>query len=211
MNNVNSGTGVFSSLRSLVKKKRLLIIFGLVAIFGGMFGATYAAFMDVGEVKGSTITVGSSDIKMLSDVSGDITEANLVDTLIGPSFENISQNWTGDYLMKLFNNASAPVDLSTVAFYETVNDPDDLRQDVYVELIEWVDMDNNGLVDDGELGVNYGKKTIVKWKTEGFNLMSLDSGEILGLILRFSVENLSDTKQGAGMLFDFEFNAVGHE
>ncbi len=194
-----------------MNKRLVFTVLGAVALLGAMAGGAYAAFADRGEVKGSVITVGSSDIKLFVNVGGTVDPANLVESLAGPSFYNISQNWTGDYLMKIFNNASGPLDLSSQAYYETMNDPSDLRSVVYIEILDWNDNNLNGILDEGELGTSYGKKTIVKWKTEGFPLMTMNSAEVKGLVLRFSTVNLSDTKQGANMMFDFQFDALNHE
>lgn len=194
-----------------MNKRKIVGLLGVIALLGAVAGGTYAAFADKGEVQGTVISVGSSDIKLFADVSGSAEETNLVESLNGPTFYNISQNWTGDYLLKIFNNASGPVDLSSVAYYETMNDPSDLRSVVNVELLEWNDADLDGVLDVGEEGLSYGTKTIVKWKTEGFPLMTLNSAEVKGLIVRFSTVNLSDTKQGASLLFDFEFDAVSQE
>lgn len=94
------------------------------------------------------------------------------------------------------------------ANYETINDPDDLRQIIYVEPFNWADANNNGIVDDGELGSSFGRKTIVKWKTEGFDFSTLATGAVKGLVLRFSTDTVSDTKQGTTAIFDFLFDSI---
>jgi hypothetical protein len=171
-------------------------------------GITYAAFMDKGSVLGSSFSVGSSDIKLLADLSGNLDSSNLVDELVGPSFNNIIPYWQQDYLIKIYNNASAKIVLTSNSLYETAQDTEDLRQIIFVEPLEWLDTNANGLLDEGETGISYGKKTIIKWKTEGISLGEIPQGDIKGLILRFSTETVSDTKQGATALFDFEFNAT---
>lgn len=184
---------------------------GVAATMVALFGVTYAAFADKGEVLGSSFSVGSADIKILDDLGLGFDQGNLVDEKPGPNFEGISPNWTEDYLIKLYNNASTPILLSSSADYETANDPSDLRQDIYVEPFEWDDANADGILDSGELGSSLGRKTIVKWKTEGFDLGQLDGGTGLGLVLRFSTDALSDSKQGAVAVFDFVFDSVGLE
>ena len=147
----------------------------------------------------------------MEDLAGGVDAQNLADAINGPLFEQIGQNWTQDYLVKLFNNATDTLDITSVADYETANDENDLRQDINVEIIVWDDVNGDGILDGGEEGVSTGKKSIVKWKTEGFDITSIEPGNTLGLIVRFSVENLSDTKQGAQITFDFEFNATAQE
>ena len=185
----------------------LVITLGLIATAG----IAYASFADKGEILGSSFSVGSADIKLLIDITGGVDDSNLTDQLNGPSFTNITPNWEEDYLVKLYNNASTALQLTTNADYLTANDPDDLRSIIYVEPIPWNDINNNGIVESGETSTSIGKKTIVKWKTEGFDLGSLTSGEVKGFILKFSTGTISETKQGKTALFDFEFNSVSLE
>jgi len=82
---------------------------------------------------------------------------------------------------------------------------------IFAEIIKWNDQNADGVVDDGEEVSSYGKKSIVKWKTEGIDLGTMETGELLGLIVRFSTETIGDTKQGKTAIFDFEFNSIGTE
>jgi hypothetical protein len=190
------------------KNKKLILIGSLLTVVGLFAGVTYAAFTDEGSVLGSSFSVGSADLKLLTDVSLPPDQTNLSEELQGPSFEGIGQNWQEDYLIKIFNNGTSNVNLATSADYETANDPEDLRQEISVEPFEWNDTNSDGILDEGELGTSLGVKTIVKWKTEGFDLGSLDSGSTKELVLRFSTENLSETKQGATGVFDFIFESI---
>ncbi len=178
------------------------MVSGLVA------GVTYAAFTDKGKVLGSTFSAGSADIKFLSDVTLGVDSSNLTDELTGPNFSNISSTWTQDYLMKIVNNGTSNLGIVTNANYETVNDPKDLRSDIQVEIFPWTDSNSNGIVDTGEVGTSIGKKTIIKWKTEGFDLGVLNAGQQKPLILRFTAPTLGDDQQGAIGVFDFEFEAI---
>ncbi|MFC1756121.1 hypothetical protein ACFLZK_01895 [Patescibacteria group bacterium] len=190
-------------------KKKLIITISLIVLLVMVAGVAVAAFGDKGEVLGSSFTVGSADIKLLEDLANGTSSDNLVDEISGPSFANISPNWTEDYPMMIYNNATTHIQLTSNADYETVNDLDDLRQIIFVEPINWGDSNNDGLVDDGELGSSFGRKTIIKWKTEGYDLSSVAPGGVKGLILRFSTDAVSDTKQGASAIFDFEFDSLG--
>lgn len=192
---------------SITKRK---IVLGLLT-FGVVLsvGIAYAAFQDKGKVLGSTFSVGSTDIKLLSDIAGNTEPANLADEINGPSFSNITPNWTKDYLVKLVNKGTTTLSMASHAKYLTANDPEDLRNVIYVEPIEWSDLNNNGIADDGETGISMGKKSIVKWNTEGFDFGLIQINETRGFVLRFSTEGLSDTKQGATGIFDFEIDAVG--
>ena len=192
-------------------KRKYIIFLGLATLVLTLAGAAVAAFGDRSEILGSSFSVGSADIKLFDDLSGNISPENLVDELSGPAFVGIAPNWSQDYPLKIYNNASSHIQLTSNANYETANDPDELRQIIFVEPINWGDTNSNGEVDDGELGSSFGRKTIVKWKTEGFDLSSMAPGAVKGLVLRFSTDAVSDTKQGKSAIFDFEFNSVGLE
>lgn len=191
-----------------VIKNKTFLLLGIVTLILTTAGITYAAFGDRGSVLGSTFSVGSADIKLLQDVGLGFEEGNLTDEIPGPTFTGILPYWTTDYLLKIYNNGSDTLHLVSNAYYETINDPEDLRSILFVEPIQWTDLDGNGEVDEGETGASLGRKTIVKWKTEGFDLGNIDIGQIKGYILRFSADNISETKQNASALFDFTFDSI---
>jgi hypothetical protein len=196
-------TGNFRSKKYL---KNILLSLVLILATAGL---TYAAFGDRGKVLGSKFSVGSADIKLLLDNSAGIVPENLMEGLPGPEFNGIAPNWSEDYNLKIFNSGTSAVILTTNADYLTANDPDDLRSVIFVEPFIWNDTNNNGVVDTGETGDSLGRKSIIKWKTEGYQIGELNSGEILGLILRFSTDALSETKQGTNGVFDFVFDSIG--
>jgi hypothetical protein len=195
----------------VIKLKKTTVISILsVTLLLLTLGMAYAGFFtDKAKYPGTTLNVGSADLKLLDDISQEAVGTNLVDEKPGPVFNNITPFWWEDYLVKLYNNATTDLSIISNANYETANDPAELRQIVYVEPFEWDDVNANGLVDEGEVGISYGRKTIVKWKTEGLDMGTLGMGEIKGLILRFSTDTVSPAKQGTSAIFDFEFNATG--
>jgi hypothetical protein len=184
----------------------MYFIGGLVIL--GLVGITYAAFSDKGKVLGSSFSVGNADIKLLSDLTLGAEPTNLVDEMAGPVFTNIGQNWKKDYLIKIYNNGTYRMGLASHSNYETINDPDDLRGYIYAEIFPWNDTNNDGQAVEDEIGTSIGRKTIIKWKTEGFDLGQFNPGETLGLIVRFSTDTISDTKQGKQGIFDFEFDSI---
>jgi hypothetical protein len=78
-----------------------------------------------------------------------------------------------------------------------------------VEPFEWSDLNANGAVEEDELGASFGKKTIVKWKTEGFSLGEITQGALKGFAFKFYGEGITDAKQGKTGIFDFEFDSIG--
>jgi hypothetical protein len=191
-----------------INKRGMVLGITAFAVIGALIGVVYAAFSDKGQVLRSSFSVGNADIKILKDVTGGISEENLADEISGPSFTNIGSNWTHDYLLKLLNNGTYTMQLISTSNYATVNDPDDLRQYIFTELFPWLDTNTNGIVDTDELGESLGRKTVIKWKTEGFDLGSFTPGEIKGFVLRFSTDTISDTKQGKTGVFDFVFDSI---
>lgn len=192
-----------------MKNKKIIGLLGLLAIaISVTVGITYAAFTDKAEVLGSTFNVGSADLMFLEDLALGTDPSNYRDELTGPSFTNIGPGWTQDYLLKLVSLGTSEISISTNAYYDTANDPESIREDILVEIIKWYDTNQNGILDEGEEGPNLGQKTIIKWKTEGFTLGELFYGQTMGLILRFSAPSISAAKQGAGAIFDFEFNSI---
>ncbi len=188
-------------------KKRTLLIIIIISLLV-LAGVAYAAFADKAEILGTSVSVGSADIKLLNDLAGGVESGNLTDSKNGPFFENIYSGWTQDYLVKIFNNGTSILRMTSHADYLTANDPEDLRSIIYVEPFSWTDSNGNGSVDSGELGASYSRKTIIKWKTEGFDLGTLTTGGINAYVLRFSTDSISETKQGATGVFDFAFDAV---
>ena len=192
-----------------MKNKKLFYLIGSSLIIISLIaGITYAAFSDKAKVLGSSFSVGSANLMFLESLSMGTNPSNYRDELQGPTFTNIGPGWTQDYLVKLISMASSKITVSTNAFYETANDPEDLRSDIEVEIIKWYDTNQNGIVDSGEEGPVVGKKNIIKWKTEGFTLGDLNYGQTMELILRFSAPTISESIQGASAVFDFEFNSI---
>lgn len=191
--------------------KKLIYVYGslLFALFL-VVGVTLAAFTDKADVLGASFSVGSADLKLLSNLAGGIDNSNLADQVNGPVFNGIAPNWSGDYLLKVYNNGTSDISLTTNANYETANDPEDLRQVIFVEPFEWDDANNDGILDTGELGVSLGARdTIVKYKTQGYDLGLLEAGNVKEIVLRFSTDSIPESDQGATALFDFEIDSTG--
>ena len=196
-------------LKSIHKKhviKNTIVPIVLASILS--FGIAYAAFSDRGKVLGSSFSVKSADLRFLQDNSGPTSSENLTDELVGPSFNNIGETWQENYLLKVFNNGTTRLQVTSNSDYETVNDPKELRQEIEVEIFEWDDQNLNGELDDTELGISLGKKNIVKWKTEGIMIGEMEPADTKSLVLTFSTQGLSETKQGAQAIIDYVFDAI---
>lgn len=194
-----------------MKIKRTSAALGTLFILGILtVGFAYAAFTDQSKFTGSRFSVGSADIKLLNDLAGGTDVSNLVDTKPAPSYDGVYPQWSQDYLVKIYNNGSQPLNLTSRMDYATANDPANIREYLYMEPYAWDDVNNNGIVDEGEQGVSYGRRVFTSWKSTGFNFGQIGVGEVRGFIMRFSAaSNLPDSKQGATGVFDFMFNSEG--
>lgn len=190
-------------------RKSTIGLGSLLVVAVGLMGVAYASFTDQSKFAGSRFSIGSADLKLLDNLAGGTDALNLVDTKPVPSYDNISPQWFSDYLIKIYNNGTQPVTLTSNMDYETVNDPATLREILYMEPYDWNDADADGVVDEGEQGVSYGKKAFTAWKSTGFSFGQLEAGATKSLIMRFSAGNISNSKMGAVGTFDYMFDSVG--
>lgn len=190
-------------------RKSTIGLGSLLVVAVGLMGVAYASFTDQSKFAGSRFSIGSADLKLLDNLAGGTDALNLVDTKPVPSYDNISPQWFSDYLIKIYNNGTQPVTLTSNMNYETSNDPASIREILYMEPYDWDDADADGVVDEGEQGNSYGKKAFTSWKTTGFNFGQLEAGTTKNLIMRFSAGNITNSKMGAVGTFDYMFDSVG--
>ncbi len=187
-------------------KLRRLISFLVAGLFIG--GVAMAALSNKVLLKGAVFTTSTVELKFLKNLSSNVENENLTSELSGISFDGITNDWISTYPIKLVNKSGSSMNVSSYANYATANDPASLRYSLNVEIFKWNDSNNNGVLDEGELGDSLGRKTFVKWKTEGFSLGSFGPNVIQPYVLQFTAENITDSKQGATGAFDFEFGVM---
>jgi hypothetical protein len=187
-------------------KLKRLISFLLAGVLVG--GVAFAALSNKIIMKGSSFQTSTVQLKFLKNLSGNLSTDNLISEINGVSFDGILNGWQQDYLVKIANTSPQTLAVKSFANYSTDQDPASLRYSLYVEVIPWNDLNNNGVYDSGEEGTSLGKKTFVKWKTEGFDLGNFDTNKTYGYILRFTSDGITDAKQGANGVFDFEFGVL---
>lgn len=191
---------------SKLNKKLFYILFVLSLLMLG--GVSFANFFDKSNVLGSTFSVASSDIKLLQNNTLGTNQSNLIDYLDGPDFDNINPYWQKDYLIKIYNNGSANLDIISNSDFLLTNDPKNISKILFVEIIEWNDANSNGVVDEQEGVYSFGKKSFEMWKAQGINIGTINKQNLKGYILRFTTQAISDDLQGATALFDFTFNST---
>lgn len=193
----------------MTTRKSAIALGSLLVMAVGLMGVAYASFTDQSKFMGSRFSIGSADLKLLNDLAGGTGASNLVDTKPVPSYDNISPGWSSNYLIKVYNNGTQPVTLSSKMDYLTSNDLMDIRELLYMEPYAWDDANNDGLADEVEQGISYGRKLFTAWKSTGFNFGELGAGDTKALIMRFSADNIANVKMGAVGTFDFMFDSVG--
>lgn len=183
-----------------------------------LFGVTSAAFEESVSVLGTSFTIGESTggsgnesgtntaLKILVSNASESQGSNLADTIAGPSFDSITPEWVQSVPIKLYNKGSAVLDIVGSAAY--VNDPDTLRDDLFIEILAWNDTNNNGTVEESEIGESYGYDTILRFKNDTFNLGELGAESVKGYVLKFDGSGLSDVNIGKTAVYDFIFTAV---
>src|SRR3989344_2543847 len=190
-----------------------LVIIAMAVV--SLFQATSAVFEESVRVAGTSFTVGTSAedntagntaLKFLLNVSGSTESSNLTDTVAGPVLDNIDSIWSDVILLKLYNKGTTP--LNVVSKAEYINDPNTLRDDIFVKAVAWNDANNNGVLDSGEEGVSYGYDTILRWRNDTFPVGLLGSGEVKGVALKFDGTGVTDSNIGQSAVYDFVFTGV---
>ena len=182
-----------------------------------LFGVAAAAFEEKVSVLGTTFTVGemggvpapvgsNTALKLLKTNSGGSDSGNLADTVNGPAFNDVNQTWTQTFSIKLFNKGDKTLAVSSGATY--ISDPDTLRDDLFVEILDWNDSNNNGTVEESEIGASHGHDTILRMKNDTFNMGDISPSAVKGYVLRFDGSGLSEANVGKTAVYDFVFTAV---
>lgn len=182
-----------------------------------LFGITSAVFEENVSVAGTSFTIGTSSgepggttgntaLKILKSNTAAASGSNLADTITGPAFENVNTTWVQTLPVKLFNKGTKTLAIVSGATY--VSDPDTLRDDLYIEILAWNDTNNNGTVQEAEIGQSFGKNTILRFKNDTFALGDLTANSTKGYVLRFDGTGLSDANIGKTAIYDFIFTGV---
>jgi hypothetical protein len=178
-----------------------------------VYQSSVAALEEIVTVAGTSFTIGTTSgggeepqntnttLKFLADLGDSSSGSNLVDTINGPDFDEITPEWTEDMPVKVHNKGQ--VTLSLIGSANYVSDPNTLRDDIFVEILEWNDANSNGLLDDGETGTSYGHDTILRLKNDTFALSTLSPGQTRGLVFRFDGSGVTETNFGMSAIYDF--------
>lgn len=199
-------------LRNRYLYRGILSVFLILFSVSSIVQATSAVLEETVKVAGTSFSVGETTgggdeepantaLKILADSSASATDSNLVDSVDGPAFEGITQEWSDQFAVKVYNKGANAMDLVSKVDY--VSDPDVLRDDLYVEVLEWNDTNNNGIVDTGETGTSYGYDTILRMRNDTFALGSINPNETRGFVMKFDGTGVSDSNDGQQAVYDF--------
>lgn len=193
--------------------KRGLTVVLTVAGLLILSGAVYAFIQENGKVKGTTFKVssnpgqgneggtsGNASLKLLKVLNGGTSATNLVDEFEGPTFENITAAWKDKVLLKVHNSGQKSLKLVSKADY--ANDPNTLRDDLYIKIYEWMD-NGDGVLQNSEIGSVYGYDTILRMKNDTFNLDTISPGATKSFIMEFDGSGLSEANADQTAVYDF--------
>lgn len=175
---------------------------GLFIGFAGLM--VVAAFQTRGQVKGTSFTTGSAEILFYNDLAGTATDTNLVTEKSFSPFELIGPNWTDTRLVKLYNKGTESLNLTLIA--ELSGQDSTLSDNLNVEIFDWNDANSDGVLDEDELGISLGTKTLTVWQTSSYDLGTFESEASKSFVLKFSVGDITDELQKANVTYNFVFN-----
>lgn len=176
--------------------------------FIGVFGLVVvtAAFQTRGEVKGTSFSTGSAEIKFLSDLEGGTSDSNLLSEKSFKAFDLIGPNWSDMRLVKLYNEGTESLALSFIAVLSGNNSA--LSDEIILNLKNWDDKNNNGELDETDTTTSVLSQTLTSWQTNGVDLGDFESKEVKGYVLEFSVGDIEDNLQSSTVTYNFAFDGV---
>lgn len=166
--------------------------------------STQAAFTAQATISGISFSTGNAALNLFGNLA--YTNAgnngNLTYTLSGPSFQNISPNWTHDYFLKYFNNGS--INLNTSLRVVVVNDPAGLANHLKAETWLWNDIDGNG----GHSGPDTYSllapaQTLQNLTISPAALGQMNVHQARGILLRFTTGEMPSETQASSANFNF--------
>jgi len=202
--------------------KRFITSLAIVGLsLSGLFQATSAVFEETVKVAGNSFSVATifddggggtptpsnTALKILKDLSLGAQISNLADFVPGSTFENINPTWIAESPLKIHNDGTSVLDVIASADY--ISDVNTLRDDIYIEISSWDDVNNNGVVEAGEEGDSYGRDTILRMKNDTFPIGEIAAGETKGYLLRFDGSGLTEVNKGMSAVYDFTFTGLG--
>lgn len=183
---------------------------------------TLAAFTDNATITGNVFTTGTTDLRLLQDLSGPYSSSNYVDPLAGTSFNNIYPGWTSRYLLKVVNAGSLNMTLQSYAHYVSGNTG--LGDYLTVTVRAWNDGSNgnplDGIAQAGEVTDPYGTASITRWQNITFggggsdnpfgDLGQINSSDpVRGLVFDFEANStMPNSLQGQSLTLDFVMNGT---
>ena len=194
-----------SKLEQSQMKNKIFLSWFVGGVFLGIAGLmAVAAFQTQGQVKGTSFTAGSAEILFYSSLAGTTDSSNLLSEKSFSPFELIGPNWLDTRLIKIYNKGTENLKLTFGA--EVVGTDSTLSQNLNIEVFNWNDSNNDGVLADDELGTSFGTKTLKQWQTASFDLGTFETKTTKSFALKFSAGDLTDEFQKANVTYNFVFN-----
>ena len=198
-----------------VYKKLSAVVFTVAGLLI-LSGTVYAFIQENGKVKGTTFKIsstpgqgnegdgsgsnGNANLKLVKVLAGGLGTDNLVDEVEGPTFNNITADWKDKVLLKVHNKGQKTLKLLSKAEY--INDPDTLRDDIFIKISEWND-NSDGILQTNEIGKVYGYDSVLRMKNDTFNLENILAGSTKSFVVEFDGSGLSEANANQTAIYDF--------
>jgi hypothetical protein len=202
---------IWFNLQFKVMKKILICLTIILACVLTVYTSVEAAYLDKGLVKGAKFKVGDKNLKsgsketslkFLKDLASKPNEDNLDAEISGPDFDDIDNDFKGQFAFKVYNDSDATMKLASKSDY--VEDDKKIRYGIFAKVNKWDDKNDNGKVDSSEIGDKYAEDSILRWRNDTFKLGEVKSKEVNGYVLTFDGRELTEKHKGASATYDFE-------
>ena len=162
-----------------------------------------ATFQTSSELSSNEQTLDNNTLVFLKNNSNSYSNNNISKSIAGPNFKDIDNNWKDSYEFTLYNQGDKDITVISKANY--VEDPDGLRDDIFVALHNWNDKNDNGKFDDSELGEQLEYNSILRWRNDTFNLGNLESKSANKYVLVFDGSGITDANLDKKAIYSFRF------
>ncbi|MCB0514207.1 MAG: hypothetical protein KDC60_07260, partial [Bacteroidetes bacterium] len=162
-----------------------------------------AIFETSNDLSSNEQTLDKNSLVFLKDNALDYSISNIANSIKGPHFTDIDNKWKDTYTFTLYNQSTEDINIISKSNY--IEDPDTLRDDIFVAIHRWEDNDNDGKFDDSELGVQLDYNSILRWRNDTFNLGKISSNSMKKFVLVFDGSGISSANLGKKAIYSFKF------
>lgn len=165
-----------------------------------------AVFETSNELSDEDQTLENPSLVFVKDVFSPIEKNNITTSINGPNFREINNTWKDSFTFNLHNISENDIAITSKALY--IEDPDSLRDDIFVALYKWDDKNRNNRFEDTELGEQLAYDSVLRWKNDHFELGNLKGKETKSFVLLFDGSGITQTNLNKRAEFSFKFYPV---